>query len=46
MSLLQDKAKAVSFKRVREILEEETGRKIEEIFDEFDEIPIASASIA
>ncbi|CAD8165848.1 unnamed protein product [Paramecium pentaurelia] len=46
MSLLQDKAKAVSFKRVRDIFEEEIGKKIEEIFDEFDEIPIASASIA
>lgn len=46
MSLLQDKAKAVSFDRVQTIIKEETGKEINEIFDEFDVNPVASASIA
>lgn len=30
----------------RKIIEQETGKKVEEIFSEFDEVPFASASIA
>ena len=40
------KAPTTDFKDVRLIIEQETGRKLEEIFSEFAEKPIASASLA
>ena len=33
------------FESIKTIVEEETGQKLEEIFSEFDEKPIASASL-
>lgn len=35
-----------SFEGVKAIIEEEMGEKLEDLFSEFDEKPIASASIA
>lgn len=35
-----------SFEGVRAIIEEEMGQKLEDLFSEFDEKPLASASIA
>ena len=40
------KAPTTGFKEVKQIVEEETGRKLEDIFSEFGEKPIASASLA
>ena len=34
------------FEDVKKILEQETGRQLEEMFSEFEEKPIASASMA
>ncbi len=42
---LQDRVPPVPFVQAKEIIERETGRKIEELFEEFNESPIASASI-
>ena len=39
------KAPTTSFIDVRSIIEEETGRKLEDLFSEFAEKPIASASL-
>ena len=38
--------KPLEAETVREIIEEETGRKIEEIYAEFNDEPLGSASIA
>lgn len=46
MSLLQDKAKAVSIDRVKSIIKEETGKELSDIFSYFNDVPVASASIA
>ena len=43
---LEDNVPPVEFSRIREILEAETGKPIEEAFKEFNEVPLASASIA
>lgn len=43
---LQDEVPPFSFEKVAEIVQAETGKKIDEIFRRFDEKPIASASIA
>lgn len=45
LSLLQESAPVDKFEVVKEIVENEFNRPIEEIFDEFSEEPIASASI-
>ncbi|AXI00493.1 ABC transporter [Sporosarcina sp. PTS2304] len=42
---LQDHVESFSFEVVREIIEAQLGGKIEELFLEFDEVPLASASI-
>jgi ubiquinone biosynthesis protein len=38
-------APRTSFKDVKEIVECELGKKLEELFSEFDEKPLASASL-
>ncbi|EAR86296.1 ABC1 family protein (chaperonin), putative (macronuclear) [Tetrahymena thermophila SB210] len=45
-SLLQDKAKAVEYEAVRKIIKEDLGSNPEDIFEEFEQEPVASASIA
>lgn len=42
---LQDRVPPVPFVQAKEIIERETGRKLEELFEEFIETPMASASI-
>lgn len=42
---LQDKVPPFAFAKVKQIIEEETGMYLEDVFDEFDEKPLASASI-
>ncbi len=44
--LLRDKVPAESFASVRQIVEEDLGRPLEEVFSEFAEHPLAAASIA
>jgi ubiquinone biosynthesis protein len=46
LALLQDKVPAFSAKKARKIIERELGRPINEIFSQFDNTPLASASIA
>ncbi len=43
---LQDNAPRVPFEQVRTVVEEELGRPLAEVFERFDEMPLASASIA
>jgi len=43
---LQDQAPPVDFVAIRAIVERELQRSLEEVFDQFDETPLASASIA
>lgn len=43
---LQDKVRPFSFSEVREIFKKEFGRPIDELFIEFDEHPVASASLS
>lgn len=42
---LQDRVPPFPFARAKAIIEKETGKKLEDIFDEFNEVPMASASI-
>ncbi|MBN4061567.1 MAG: ubiquinone biosynthesis protein [Flavobacteriales bacterium] len=42
---LQDKVTPFEYEKVREIIRSETKQEIEELFDEFNEKPLASASI-
>lgn len=46
LQTLQDDVPADDFRVIRRILEDTYGRPLKEVFAEFDEIPIASASIA
>ncbi len=46
MERLQDSLEPVPAERVRSIIEAEFGRRTEDLFDDFDDEPIASASIA
>eukprot|EP00760_Papus_ankaliazontas_P032378 PhM_4_TR577/c0_g1_i1/m.78779/K08869/ADCK, ABC1; aarF domain-containing kinase len=46
LRVLLDRATLTPFSRIKHVLESELGRPISEVFDEFDETPIASASIA
>jgi predicted unusual protein kinase regulating ubiquinone biosynthesis (AarF/ABC1/UbiB family) len=46
LSLLQDRVAPIAFEEVRPFLEMELGKPIEEVFEEFDYEPVASASIA
>jgi predicted unusual protein kinase regulating ubiquinone biosynthesis (AarF/ABC1/UbiB family) len=45
LAALRDDAPKVPFKEMRKLLEEELGDKISAVFDDFDERPIAAASI-
>lgn len=45
-SKLQDQAKSVEFSAVAQIIREDLGKEVEEIFASIDTVPIASASIA
>jgi predicted unusual protein kinase regulating ubiquinone biosynthesis (AarF/ABC1/UbiB family) len=42
---LRDAAPTVTFKQMRKVIEDELGEKLSDVFDEFDEEPIAAASI-
>ncbi len=42
---LRDAAPTVSFKDMRKVIEEELGERLSDVFDEFDEEPVAAASI-
>ncbi|CAB1079808.1 ABC transporter [Alkalispirochaeta odontotermitis] len=45
LSKLQDHVPAFSFDRVRKVIDSEFGRPLEDLFDQLDEAPLASASI-
>jgi predicted unusual protein kinase regulating ubiquinone biosynthesis (AarF/ABC1/UbiB family) len=45
LAALRDAAPTVTFKDMRKVIEEELDESVEEVFDEFDEQPIAAASI-
>jgi len=45
LSKLQDHVPAFSFDRVRKVIDSEFGRPLEDLFDQLDEEPLASASI-
>src|SRR5436305_13428605 len=42
---LRDAAPTVTFKQMRQVIEDELGEKLSEVFDDFEEEPIAAASI-
>ncbi len=42
---LQDRVPPFEYARAKAIIESETGRKLEDMFDDFQEVPMASASI-
>ena len=42
---LRDAAPTVTFKEMRKVIEQELGDRISEVFEEFDEEPVAAASI-
>ena len=46
LETLQDRVPAMAWSDVRWVVEEELGSPIEDVFDEFDEEPLGSASIA
>ncbi len=46
LARLQDKAPSVPFEQIREVVENQFGNSIEELFESFDETPIAAASLA
>jgi predicted unusual protein kinase regulating ubiquinone biosynthesis (AarF/ABC1/UbiB family) len=45
LAALRDSAPKVSFKDMGKVIEEELGEKLKDVFDEFDQEPIAAASI-
>ena len=45
LTKLQSNAPADDFETIKQIIEEEQGKPLEELFEEFDQVPIASASI-
>ncbi len=45
LGALRDAAPTVTFKEMRKVIEDELGERVKDIFDEFDEDPIAAASI-
>jgi predicted unusual protein kinase regulating ubiquinone biosynthesis (AarF/ABC1/UbiB family) len=45
LAALRDAAPTVTFKQMRTVIEDELGEPLKEIFDEFDQEPIAAASI-
>jgi ubiquinone biosynthesis protein len=46
LTLLQDHVEPFAFDQAREVVESELGSPLEDLYREFDEIPIASASLA
>jgi len=45
LAVLRDAAPTVTFRDMRKVIEEELGEKLSDVFEEFDEEPIAAASI-
>jgi predicted unusual protein kinase regulating ubiquinone biosynthesis (AarF/ABC1/UbiB family) len=45
LATLRDAAPTVTFKDMRKVIEEELGDRLKDVFDEFEEEPIAAASI-
>jgi predicted unusual protein kinase regulating ubiquinone biosynthesis (AarF/ABC1/UbiB family) len=45
LAALRDAAPTVTFKQMRRVIEEELGERLQELFEEFDEEPVAAASI-
>ncbi len=45
LAALRDAAPTVTFKDMRKVIEEELGERLSDLFDDFDEEPIAAASI-
>src|ERR1700758_2711374 len=45
LAVLRDAAPTVTFRDMRKVIEDELDEKLSEVFDEFDEEPIAAASI-
>lgn len=45
LGALRDAAPKVAFKSMRKVIEDDLGERISDVFDEFDEEPIAAASI-
>ena len=45
LAVLRDQAPKVSFDAMRKIIEDDLGRSISDVFAEFDDVPIAAASI-
>jgi len=45
LAVLQQDAKPVSFKSIRKVIEQDLGEKLSSVFADFDEEPIAAASI-
>lgn len=46
LKALQDKGNNVAFSKIKVVYEHDLKTKIENVFSEFDEIPVASASLA
>ena len=46
LARLQDRVEPVPLKGVRQVLEQELSRKVDDVFERFDKKPVASASIA
>ena len=46
LSTLQDEVPPVSFTKIKPIIEKDFGNKIDEIFEKFNEVPLAAASVA
>jgi predicted unusual protein kinase regulating ubiquinone biosynthesis (AarF/ABC1/UbiB family) len=45
LAALRDAAPTVTFKEMRKVIEDELGERLKDVFDEFEEEPIAAASI-
>jgi predicted unusual protein kinase regulating ubiquinone biosynthesis (AarF/ABC1/UbiB family) len=45
LAALRDAAPTVTFREMRKVIEQELGERLEEVFEEFDQEPIAAASI-
>ncbi len=45
LAALRDAAPTVTFRQMRQVIEDDLGERVSEVFDEFDEEPIAAASI-
>ncbi|KAL9646949.1 hypothetical protein ABK040_013807 [Willaertia magna] len=46
LSVMRDRAPTISYEDVKKVIHQDFGKSIEELFLEFDSVPIASASIA